>query len=243
MNDLLIYFAFKYKGNNYEIQKALKNGELVNKEDILNKTIELEANGIKCLTIFDSEYPEDLKVYKYAPLVIFYKGNIELLNDEKICLTGDIDNYLTRTNINKSLPNLVKHKTLISTNFKTLDKYIIAEWKNKGGKIIYPLANGIGFNNEMPLNDNELYLSIYPPDTNPKLIRFKERNLLVAMLAKFLVIYGSKQNSGIINLAINFANVGKEVYCYPGQNNEDGNTFLIKSGANLITHVADIYYF
>ncbi|MBT1383239.1 DNA-processing protein DprA, partial [Mycoplasma bovis] len=72
---------------------------------------------------------------------------------------------------------------------------------------------------------------------------FKERNVIAAALSNNLIIFSSKRNSGLINLANCFANLGKNVYCYPGLTYDDGNTYLIKSGASLITHLAEVNYF
>jgi len=56
------------------------------KEDVdfreLNKFTK-EYKG-KYFTIVDKEYPNKLKMIDRPPFVIFYKGNLDLLNEKKI---------------------------------------------------------------------------------------------------------------------------------------------------------------
>ncbi|KUH47428.1 DNA-processing protein DprA [Mycoplasmopsis meleagridis] len=243
MEETLVYLTWKYKGNIKDIYYALRNKEETNKAELTQFLLELEKQNIEYITVLDDNYPSDLKIVKYSPYVLFYKGNLELLKNNKICLTADYDNEICKNNIQNNIEILVKNNTLVTTNFKNLDAYIIQKWREKEGNIIFPLANGIGFNNEEIINEKELLISMYPPNVNPKLERYRERNVLISLLCKYLICYSAKNNSGIINLALSFANVGKEVYCYPGYSLDDGNTFLIKSGANMITGLADIYYY
>ncbi|MEA4115624.1 DNA-processing protein DprA [Mycoplasma sp. 744] len=243
MKEIILYLTYKYKGNIKDIYNALINKESIDQNKLSEILLELENKNINYITVFDENYPQELKSIKHSPYVLFYRGNLELLNSKKICLTADIDSNNCKLNINRNIKKIVNKHTLITTNFKNLDTFIIQEWRKQKGNVIFPLASGIDYDSDLILNDNELIISMYPPGTNPKLIRFKERNVLIALLADYLISFSAKNNSGIINLALCFANIGKEVYCFPGENVNDGNTFLIKSGANLITALADIYYY
>ncbi|QSF13911.1 DNA-processing protein DprA [Mycoplasma sp. Mirounga ES2805-ORL] len=243
MKELLVYFSYLYEGNLSKINKALLNKEKVSNERIEEVLTILKIKNIKYLTILDDKYPFFLKEYKYSPLVFFYRGNINLINNRLACLTGDIINELTLKNLHKSLNKLIYTHNFISSGFKNLEQEILNFYRKYKKPVIHLLAFGHDFFNDYKDFENELYISVYPPSTNPKLQRFKDRNNLASMLAEFLIIYNSKHDSGIINLATAFANNNKDVYCYPSSNYNDGNTFLIKSGANLITHVADINFY
>ncbi|SBO45169.1 hypothetical protein MBOVJF4428_00187 [Mycoplasmopsis agalactiae] len=46
MNDLLVYFSILFKGNNFEIYKALKNGYKVDKYKVDEEINKLKESGI-----------------------------------------------------------------------------------------------------------------------------------------------------------------------------------------------------
>ncbi|MCE6115280.1 DNA-processing protein DprA [Mycoplasmopsis agalactiae] len=243
MNDLLVYFSILFKGNNFEIYKALKNGYKVDKYKVDEEINKLKESGIKTITIFDTNYPQGLKELKYSPFVLFYKGNIKLLNKNIVCATGDVANEFVLHNVVQTCNELAKNTILLTNNFKNIDQNIIEIFNNNKQGIIYLLANGISYNCPDVDFNKDLCITFIPPDLHPKLRYFKERNVVASALANNLIIFSSKRNSGLINLANCFANLGKNVYCYPGLTYDDGNTYLIKSGASLITHLAEVNYF
>ncbi|QBF34922.1 DNA-processing protein DprA [Mycoplasmopsis phocirhinis] len=240
MNELLVYFSYINRGDNYKIFKDLVNKKRVGESHIQQVLNNLKKEQINFITVFDDQYPKALKMLKYAPYVIYYKGNLDILNKNLICLTADIKNSNITKFIDKSIENFNKNFSLITTDFSEIDREISKYFRQNNNYIVHVLASGHSFLNSSIDIKNELYISQYPPQVNPKLQRFKERNVITAAIAKYLVIYGSKQGSGIINLATYFNDFGKNVYCYPSLNLEDGNNFLLKNGANLITHVADV---
>lgn len=69
----LIALSLKYDGDYFKIVEAIKKQEPI-------KGINIE----NCITIFDDDYPRGLLDLKYPPLVLFYKGNRSLINDNSI---------------------------------------------------------------------------------------------------------------------------------------------------------------
>ena len=69
----LIALSIKYEGEYFKIVEAIKKQEPINGVSLEN-----------CITIFDSKYPKRFFDLKYPPLVLYYKGDISLLNDEEI---------------------------------------------------------------------------------------------------------------------------------------------------------------
>lgn len=243
MNELLVYLSYKYEGNIFEIYKFLKNNKKINQAEIDAVLKELEEKGIKYITALDENFPEILKNFRYSPYVLFYKGNIDLLNKKAVCLTGDIESPLVDINIKKSQNTFLENYPLITNDFKNLDQKFVEIYRQNKKEIIHVLPYGLDYIKEALNLDKELYISQYPPQTHAKLFRFKERNILVSLLAEFLIVYSSKSDSGIFSLATAFANNNKEVYCYPGLSYDDGNNYLIKLGANLITQIAEVQYY
>lgn len=247
MNLILIYFSIKYKGDFQKIFSALKNHEEINDEDLTNLKNKIDSREIEAITLLDDEYPNEFKRLFKPPFVLFYKGNIKLLKNEfKINLTGDKNNRDVEAYLNQSLPEVFKRYTWVTNLYKGLDQNINNEFIKNNKPRIYISANGVEkpyFANEIILDENSLIISEYPNGSNISKAKLKLRNRLVASLSSQMVIYSSEKDSGIMNLVSNFLEQGKEIYCFPGdfENEDDGNTTLIKQGANLITKIKDIY--
>lgn len=88
MRDVLGYFAYKYNGDFNRIFEAIENKEPVNAEQIkaLHKVIDYDF-----FTIVDDNYPELLKRVENPPVVMFYKGDISLINTESEIIAKQSD--------------------------------------------------------------------------------------------------------------------------------------------------------
>ena len=74
---LLIHFAVKYQGNYDKIYMALITNEDVPFEEALKTYQSLKC---KVITILDYDYPTELKQTCRPPFVLFYYGDISLLD-------------------------------------------------------------------------------------------------------------------------------------------------------------------
>jgi hypothetical protein len=77
--EYLTLLAIQYKGDWDAINAAISNRQLitVNRDKVL---MNLYHSDIKVVTIFEDEYPELLKQSYKAPFVLFYVGNLNLVN-------------------------------------------------------------------------------------------------------------------------------------------------------------------
>ena len=83
---LLIYLAIRFQGDYDKIFLAIQNHDYPFSYDEALKAV--EALPCKVLTILDYEYPERLKNIWHPPLVLFYYGDISLLNKRCIATVG-----------------------------------------------------------------------------------------------------------------------------------------------------------
>ncbi|MGL6125423.1 MAG: DNA-processing protein DprA [Metamycoplasmataceae bacterium] len=244
MNLILIFFALKYKGDFISIYNALKNKELVDPEQMDELEKNVNSGKIKVITILDDEYPNLLKIIANPPFVLFYEGNISLIGKNALCLVGDEQSEIVKKYIEQAVEQTSKNNILVTNYFKGLEENIVNYYLNNNKEIIFVSANGLEkpyFANEININNNLIIVSEYPNGVSINKKRLKERNRITAALSDALIIFSSKKGSGIINLVTNFLDQGKEVYCYPGiQDENDGNNILIKDGAHLITSIDDI---
>jgi DNA processing protein len=244
MNLILIYFALKYKGDFVSIYNALKNKEIVDPDeiDLLEKRI--ISGELKVITILDDEYPESLKIIANPPFVLFYEGDISLINKSALCLTGEKSSDVIVDYLNQAVEQTSKNNILTTNYFKGLDELVVNYYLKNKKDVIFVSCNGLKnpyFANPIKTESNTLIISEYPNGVNINNKRLRERNRITAAISDALVVFSSQKGSGIMNLVTNFLNQGKEIYCYPGlQDENDGNNILIKDGANLITAISDI---
>ena len=239
MNIVLIYFAIKYKGDWDKIYKALTDREQIKNSEILQLEEKIQKSQYKIITLIDDEYPKKFKDCYKPPFVIWTKGNFSLLKNKMIALTGDEINNQTKKRIEENIEIFEKKFNIVTTSFKGVDEYILKLSKKPK---IFILANGIkNYYINSAFNKNDLMISEYPPETNLKKERFRNRNRLYASLGDYLVLFSSKKDGGINNAITNFLNMGKDIYCFPGNGEvNDGNSELVKQGAFLITSANDI---
>ena len=86
MEEILVYFSLKYQGDFMKILEALQKKEIVTKEE-RKKALE----SVECCytTIISEDYPYALQDIKCPPFVLFYKGNLELLNNDLVNIVND----------------------------------------------------------------------------------------------------------------------------------------------------------
>lgn len=79
MDDLLLYFAMKYEG---DFRKMY--GALITKESIDNELLREYKKQVKhkYVTVMSHNYPEYFKSKNSPPIVLFYKGNLELIDKD-----------------------------------------------------------------------------------------------------------------------------------------------------------------
>ncbi|WP_045434407.1 DNA-processing protein DprA [Metamycoplasma canadense] len=246
MNEILLYFVTKYKGEWNNIFSAIKNKELINKNDYLLFLEKINEKKLNYLTVLDSSYPQKLLRLNQPPFILFYKGNLDILKEENnsIYLTGS---YKTEE-IKKYLENLKYDNQTIFFNclWSGLEKEILKILFTKKFKIVIILPCGIewGLNNlNLKEFDNEncLFLSEFPNDYHVSKTAFISRNRINACFCKKLVLLSSLENK-FNNLVNEFLDQGKDIQCllFKDRNENDTNINLINQGAELINENINI---
>ena len=89
MDRILLYFAMLYDGDFDKIYYAIMNKE----ECDYTKALEFENNlTCKYTTVISNDYPQKLKHLNKPPFVIFYEGNLNLINKSTIGVIGSREN-------------------------------------------------------------------------------------------------------------------------------------------------------
>ena len=175
---------------------------LKEEEKILNYCYK---NNIGIISYFDKEYPNKLKKINSPPIILFYKGNIQLLNKRGISVVGSRKSSLKAlewtNNICKDL--IEKEYVIISGGAKGIDFIAHNSALNNKGHTICVL--GCGLNNIYPKENKQLIekiekegliLTEYSP--NKKVNRFSllERNRITSGLGEKLLIIASNADGG-----------------------------------------------
>ena len=243
MEEILVYFALKYKGDFKKIMNALQSKEKVS--DIQRKEA---IKNLKCnyTTIISDDYPSHLQEINCPPFVIFYKGNLKLLNKHNVInIIGDETNDSYGEKVTKEITNnlMEDNKTILVGNNEGIEKIAKDTVLEKNGKLIIVLNNGIE-NNEYLLNSknkNLLLISEYAnhvESTNNTCI--SSRRIAIGLSNKVLVTQIKTKSNAMTS--VGFAcNSGKDIYVIP--NNLDskykGNNKLIFEGAFIVIDLTD----
>lgn len=231
----LIAYAIKYNGDINMITKAI----------FLNE----EAPYLpyqNCFTIFDKCYPEAFYSLKIPPLVVFYRGNLELLEKSKIGVVGSRKPSEYALKATKALVLNKSNEVIVSGLARGIDT-IAHTYANKTIGIL-----GSGINYIYPYDNKELYhymekegliLSEYPNNVPPIRHHFPFRNRLIAALSREVYVMESHEKSGTLSTINEALELGKDIKVLPFDVFDpkgNYNNQLINEGAQMITY-NDLY--
>lgn len=208
----------------------------------------------KFFTIEDEIYPESLKNIYNPPKKIYYKGNLNLLKENKMIGIVGTRNNSSYGNLccEKIVKDLIEedvviisgfargidsiaHKTCIENNGKTIA--VVAS----GLDIVYPSSN---LNLWKKMEEKGLILSEYEFGTKPFRANFPQRNRIIAGLSKGVIVVESKEKGGSLVTANIALDEGRDVYAVPGEifsdNSKGCNNLIRDSKAKLLNSAKEI---
>jgi DNA processing protein len=247
--DIILYLAMKYAGDWNRIYQAIKEKEIVDESTVQSTILTLRSNVV---TIIDDAYPEALKKIYKPPFVLFYYGDLHLLDhpDRLIAVIGSrkASAYgLTMTaSISKQL--IEEGCTIVSGLAKGIDGQAHESALQHHGKTIAVLGSGIDhcypYDHKAmyeTIKTDHLLLSEYPNDIEPHKHHFPWRNRIIAGLSQGVFVAEAKKRSGTL-ITVGYAlYLGKDVFVLPHLANTDNSTNrLIKDGAILVENGQDI---
>ena len=238
---LLIYLAIKCEGN---FQKMLTLMQM-KKYDFSFDEVKKAYDSLKCkaLTILDYDYPEKLKKAHHAPMVLFYYGDITLLDRHIIGVVGSREySELGKNNTENIVNSISKDTVIISGLARGIDTIAHQAAIGSRGHTIAVLGSGIDRcyppeNQELyeEIKKNHLLISEYPFDVTPDGEHFPMRNRIVVALADALYVPQINDYCSGTMISISLAiESNKDVFVAPfPQGSETINNKLINEGAIL----------
>ena len=241
---ILIYLAVKYDGDPIKIINAVRLHE---DEHVPYSEMEKVCDSIKSkvITYLDKDFPNKLKTMFRPPLVLFYYGDITLLDDDKrrygVVGSREYSEYGEMATM-KLVKEMGRDKVVVSGMAKGIDTISHnAALENKARTIA---VLGSGIDNCYPEENKDLYerlkkeelvISEYPNMSEPDKTHFPMRNRLVVALSDALIVPQINSHVSGTTISVNLA-VGnnKPVYVVPHSIFEETvNNDLIQEGANV----------
>nr|WP_206486306.1 DNA-processing protein DprA [Thalassotalea sp. G2M2-11] len=201
----------------------------------------------------DPSYPQLLKQIYDPPLVLFVKGNIELLNCQQIAIVGSRNASIHGRETAVRFAQEFAAQGIVVTSGLALgiDAYAHKGVVDKQKATIAVTATGI--DTIYPARNKALakkiieqggaIVSEFLPQTPARAGHFPKRNRIISGLSQGVVIIEAALKSGSLITARCALEQNREVFAVPGniQNPQvKGCHWLIKQGAKLVEEVADI---
>ena len=206
-------------------------------------------------TFLDKDFPSILNHIYNPPAILFMRGNRALLDKRlnRIALVGARRCSLYGRNVARMLgKELGKYSTIIvSGGARGIDTHghegLLASQgygivvMGCGLDIVYPRENTKLF--DRILQNNGLLVSEYPPGTPPSAKHFPARNRIISGLSRGVIVVEAKASSGSLITADMAVSEGRDVFVVPCNlldHTADGNKFLMRNGAFVLTGYEDV---
>lgn len=207
------------------IEKRRKN-RLDNLSNIQELKYVLYRNSINYLPAIDPKWPKSLNDLGFnMPFGIFFKGDIDLLNQESISIVGTRKSSIYGNSIAGEFAfDLASIGfNVVSGGAMGIDTASHHGALNAQGKTICVQANGLHkfypSKNEIlfeKITKNGLMISEYPPGRNPTKNYFLDRNRIIAALSKSTMLIEAAEISGALSTARHALRMQRLVLAVPG---------------------------
>ncbi len=228
----------------------IKNRNLI---DIDREIEKYEKQNINVISCFDNDYPKLLKETYSPPIILFTRGNIELLkNKNLLSIVGTRKYSHYGKDVVKNMVSQISNQniTIVSGLAMGIDSLAHIEALKGVGSTIAVLGSAINqiyptSNTELSkqIEENGLIISEFPIDSKLAKENFPKRNRIIAGLSCATLVIEADEKSGAL-ITANFAiDENREVLTIPGSifnKNSIGTNNLIKQGAKLITSIEDV---
>jgi len=235
--------------------KELENISRISLEQCTDIMKFCEDRGIKITGFSSREYPQYLRHIYNPPAVLFYKGDITLLNripaitivgtrrasSQSIAVAGNLSRELAESGF-----------IIISGFAVGIDISVNISAANAGYTTVCVMGCGLDVNypvenfkfREKILSNNGIFISEFFPGVDPLFSNFPKRNRILSGLSRAVVVVEAGVKSGALITAELALEQGREVFCVPPANIYDpryaGNIKFLRDGACAVYGKEDI---
>ncbi len=235
-------------GFSYTELARIKMGEVrLDTSELVRRAKEFDG---KAITILDSEYPSRLLRLTKPPIVLFYKGNWELVTKPSVAIVGtrrasryglEVAAYLASR---LAEAGIVIVSGLARGIDATAHSHVPPETAiavlGNGYDVFYPSSSR---KLQQEISEKGLIVSEYPPDATGTRWTYVARDRIIAALSDMVVVVESPLGGGALHTARFALDMGIPVGAVPGdifRKQSVGSNELLKDGAHVITSPDDI---
>lgn len=209
----------------------------------------LEKKSVVCTTIKSANYPLQLKNIPAPPLVLYMRGNTELLKKDMFAVVGSRKTTAPVAAECKKICAALSERLAVVTGVADGADSYAAEGALKTGNVICVLPGGHDTScaaNAKILRRVEkegLSVSEFAPGLPAQRYTFILRNRVIAGLCRGVLVVSAAKKSGALSTASYAADYSRDVFAFPysiGIPSGEGCNALIKKGAFLCEEVNDI---
>lgn len=237
-------------GIDYKLAEQIKTGG--DEREARRQMALIEKQKVRCLTIWDPEYPAALKQISDPPLILFYRGELKPAHARAIAIVGT----RTPSSYGKVVTSEITRQlstrgiTVVSGMARGVDAIAHHTAMQAGGQTLAVLGNGL--DRCYPPENRPLYdqipkqgalLSEFFLGTAPDAPNFPRRNRIISGLSMGTLVVEAGDRSGALITAFYAVNHNREVFAVPGNITSPksrGCNRLLKQGAKLVQTVEDI---
>lgn len=242
---LLVYLAIKYGGELDKILAALELKEInIPYEEALKVYKSLSCRAV---TLIDYDYPQKLKQAYRPPIVLFYYGDLSLLDKKLIAVVGSREaSRYGKKCCEEIVSKLDKDIAIISGLASGIDTYAHQAAINAGLRTIAVLGSGIDYcypseNKDLyrAIKENHLIISEYPFKATPDKEHFPLRNRIIVALSDAVYVpqINTYTSGTMISLSLGLQ-LGKPIFVAPQPIwSQTINNKLINEGAIIAESV------
>ncbi|MDE7137362.1 MAG: DNA-processing protein DprA [Ruminococcus sp.] len=202
--------------------------------------------GINLICYDSTEYPDSLRHIINPPAVLYYKGDITcILNNRTVACVGTRKPSSYTVSVTSEIcRELADYGFTVISGFAVgvdITSHLAAVNINRptacvmgcGVDVNYPAEN-FKFRDSI-IKSGGVFISEYPPGTPAYSSNFPKRNRILSALSKATIVFEAAERSGSINTATISVEQGKELFCIPPSDINDkryaGNISLLRSVA------------
>jgi len=212
----------------------------------------LRKVGGKLVNWKDPQYPQSLLQIYDPPVMLYLRGDAEILNSPSLSIVGTRRPTVYGTQLAERMGRDLASRglTIVSGLARGIDAIAHQGAIAAGGRAIGVLGTGIDVC--YPKENKKLYekvlergaiISEFPTGSHPAPENFPVRNRIIAGMPLGVIIVEGKQYSGSLITARLAMEFGREVFGVPGNVTQEVSfapNLLIKQGAKLVTNAEDV---
>lgn len=214
----------------------------------------VEARGIHSFDWYDEDYPEYMKQLPNMPLVLYYKGDLSLMNTQhsRVAIVGTRNPSFYGRKVTREFSKKISlHNVIVVSGLaKGIDTVAHTACLESGGKTIAVMPCGLDqiYPNEnrelaVQIATSGLLISELAPGVKTVRQYFPARNRILSAISDCVLITEAGKNSGTLHTSNFAAAQGREVFAIPNtiySETSEGNLLLLKDGATIVTEPEDI---